>query len=251
MLRSLYTAGTGMITQRAKMDVIINNITNMDTIGYKNDQVITRSFSDLLLDRLNDPAILNQTRVGGLGTGIHVDELVMDFKQGPLEQTDNKTDMAIVGPGYFCVNTPQGMRYTRAGNFQVNNQGMLLTQEGYQVLGQNGQALRVGSGDFTVNDDGSVFANGQQVGALRIVQFADEGVLRKVGDNLLAPYNNEQPAIAQNIMIKQGFTEGSNVEAAREVADMMMTNRVYESSQRMLRMIDESLSKTVNEIAKF
>lgn len=253
MLRSLYIAGTGMMTQRAKMNVVINNITNVDTAGYKKDVVVTRSFEDMLLDRLNDPSILNQRRVGPLAPGVHVDEKVTDFKQGPIEITDVDTDMAITGDGFFVVRTPQGnVQYTRAGNFITDPAGNLLTQEGYAVLGQGGAPINVGTGGFTVRQNGAIFgAEGQQLGMLQIVQFTDNGILRKAGDNCYVPYNGEQPQAAQNYAIEQGMLEGSNLDTAREVAEMMLTQRVYESSQRMLQMVDESLEKTVNQIAQF
>lgn len=252
MLRSFYIATTGMLTQRSKMDVIINNITNTDTSGYKKDQVVTRSFEDLLLDRLNDPSILNRgTYVGGQNTGIYVDELVTDFTQGPMEGTGLQTDLAITGDGFFCIQTPEGVRYTRDGNFQVDANGNLLTQDGYYVLGENGGMLNVGTGDFSVKSDGSIFADDRQVGKLLIVQFSDNAILRKAGGNLYYPYNGEQPVAKQNATVEQGMLEGSNLDLGREMAEMLMTNRVYESNQRILRMVDESLSRTVNDIAKF
>lgn len=251
MLRSFYIAGTGMVTQRSKMNVVINNITNMDTSGYKSDQVLTRSFPDLLLDRLNDSSILNSYYVGPQNTGIYVDELSTNFAQGPAEQTDVQTDLMLAGDGFFVVQTPGGVQYTRAGNFTVDSQGILKTQEGFQVLGIGGP-INVGTENFTVREDGTVYnAEGALVGTLRIVQFEDNGVLRKMGNNNYVPYNNEQPAAAVGTKVMQGMLEGSNVDSARVVAEMMLTQRVYESSQRMLQMIDSSLEKTVNEIARF
>ncbi len=251
MLRSFYIAGTGMLTQRSKMDIIINNITNSDTVGYKKDQVISRSFGDMLLDRLNDPSVLTQTYVGGQNTGVYVDELSTDFKQGPIEPTEQQSDLAITGDGFFSIQTPNGVRYTRSGNFQVDANGTLLTQEGYYVMGQNGGMINVGTGDFTVKGDGTVFVNGQAVNKIQVVQFADTGVLRKAGDNLYYPNGGAQPQVMNNPSITQGALEGSNTEIGREMADMLMTNRAYESSQRILKMVDESLAKTVSEIGRF
>lgn len=252
MLRSFYIATTGMLSQRSKMDVIINNITNSDTSGYKKDQVITRSFDDLLLDRLNDPSILNRnTYVGGQNTGIYVDELVTDFASGPMEDTGLQTDLAINGEGFFSIQTPQGVRYTRNGNFQVDANGNLLTQDGYYVLGENGGMINVGTGAFSVKSDGSIFVGGRQAGKLLIARFTNTDVLRKAGGNLYYPYNGEQPTAIQNPAIAQGMLEGSNLNIGREMSEMLMTNRVYESNQRILRMVDESLSRTVNDIAKF
>lgn len=254
MLRSLYIAGTGMITQRSKMDVITNNIANIETVGYKRDQMISRSFSDLLLEQINDddPYIINQREeVGPLNTGTHIDEVVTDFSQGSLEETGEQTDLAIQGDGYFSVLTPQGIRYTRSGNFAADSNGDLVTQEGYYVLGQDGGRLHVGTGDFTVSSTGAITAEGQTVGTIRLVAFEDQTVLRKAGENLYTTYNNAQPAQVTNASIKQGYLEGSNVDMATEMVEMLATNRAYESNQRIVKMVDESLGKTVNDLAKF
>lgn len=260
MLRSFYIAGTGMITQRQKMDVIINNVTNTDTTGYKKDQVISRTFDDLLLNRLNeDPNILNtrtgtrligDREVGPQNTGVQVDELVIDWSPGPLESTGRQTDVAITGDGFFAIQTPAGERYTRAGNFQVDSNGTLLTASGDYVLSRNGGPINVGTGDFAISQNGTVYVDQQPVGALRIVQFADNGVLRKEGGNLFYSVGGG-PQLMANPTVEQGLLEGSNLDVGREMAEMLQTNRVYESSQRMLRMVDESLEKTVNQIGQF
>lgn len=247
MIRSFYIAGTGMMTQRSKMDVVINNITNADTVGYRQDQLITRSFPDLLLDRLNDPSIVNQTYVGPQNTGVHVDEIVIDFSRGTPEPTEEMSDLAIMNEGFFTVQTPDGIQYTRAGNFQVDVNGTLLTQEGYYVLGQNGQPINVGTYGFQVDGQGYIYnAEGQQINRLNIVTFEDLNALRKVGNNNYVPYGGAQPIAVENPGVMQGYIETSNVDIAKTVADMMLTQRVYESSQRILQMTDESLAKTMD-----
>ncbi len=254
MLRSFYIAGTGMMTQRAKMDVVINNITNGDTVGYKNDKVITRSFQDMLLERLHDPNFISRRQVGPQNTGLYVDELVTNFAQGSPQTTNIATDMMINGEGFFTIQTPEGIQYTRAGNFATNAAGDLLTQDGNYVLGQGGGRINLGPGGparMVVNPDGTITVDGVQRARLQIVEFEDTNVLRKMGNNNFVPYNNAAPRQAQNSSVQQGAIEGSNVEMGQEVTEMLMTNRVYESSQRILRMTDESLSRTVNDIAKF
>jgi flagellar basal-body rod protein FlgG len=253
MIRSFYIAGTGMMTQRSKMDVIINNVTNIDTVGYKQDQLVTRSFEDLLLDRLNDPSIINRTTyVGPQNTGVHVDEMVIDFQTGAPQETGEMTDLAIQGEGFFTVETPDGVQYTRAGDFWVDQNGNMMTQEGYYVLGQGGGRLNVGTEGFVVATNGTIQnMQGQQIGALQIVTFENLDVLRKTGNNNFIPYDGSAPAAAQNTEVKQGYVEGSNVDTARVMSDLLMTNRVYEASQRMLQMVDSSLEKKLNKIGSF
>lgn len=244
MLRCFYIPGTGMVTQRERMNVIINNITNVDTTGYKSDVVLSRSFSDMLLERYNDPNLLGQREeVGPLSTGIHVDEVYTMFENGgPIEQTDELTDVAITGDGFFCVETAEGERYTRSGSFQRNQFGDLLTKDGQYVLGYQGR-VNVGTGDFYISSDGSVFVDGQVTNRLRVAQFQDVEGLRKQGNNLYYHLNNEVPANMQNAAVLQGALEGSNVDVGYEMSSMMMTSRAYESNQRMLKMVDATIEK--------
>ena len=252
MIRSLYIAATGMMTQRSKMDVTTNNIGNADTTGYKTDQMVSRSFKDMLLERINDPAVLSaRAEVGPLNTGTHIDEIVTDFTSGPQEETGETTDLAIQGDGFFCIQAPQGTAYTRSGNFYVNAAGDLVTQEGYYVLGENGGKIHTGGTDFTVSEDGTVRVDGNAAGKIKVVQFKDMTSLRKMGDNLYMSYNNETPAQAANPVVKQGYLESSNVDIATEMVNMMTINRAYESNQRIVMMVDGTLDKAVNELARF
>jgi flagellar basal-body rod protein FlgG len=252
MIRSLYIAATGMITQRSKMDVITNNVANADTTGYKSDRMISRSFEDMLLERIGDPSVVSlRPEVGPLNTGTHIDEIMTDFSGGSLEETGETTDLAIQGDGFFCIQTPQGVAYTRSGNFYVNAEGDVVTQEGYYVLGKNGGRIHTGTASFTVSEDGTFWVDGNMAGSLRIVQFNDTAALRKTGDNLYVSYNNEQPTQVEAPVVRQGFLESSNVDIATEMVDMLTVSRAYESNQRVIKMVDGTLDKAVNELARF
>lgn len=250
MLRSLYIAATGMLVQRKKMDVITNNITNIETTGYKRDQLISRSFKDMLITRINDPAVVNySTPIGNQNTGVHIDEVSTDFSQGNMEDTGKLTDLALQGPGFFTVSTPGGERYTRDGSFGVNSEGYLVTSDGNYVMGVSGK-IRVGTGKFNVSGQGVVTVNGTPAGKLKIVTFADAKGLRKEGNNLYANYNAQTVATTAETSVKQGYLEGSNVDIAREMVDMISVSRLYDTNQRMVKMLDQSLDKAVNEVGR-
>lgn len=249
MLRSFYIAGTGMLAQRTKMSVLTNNLTNIDTTGYKKDIVVSRSFKDLLILGSNDPSLLRKTAVGFQNTGVHVDQLVTIFSQGNLESTSRMTDVALQGEGFFVVETPQGLRYTRDGSFSVGTDGYLVTNDGHYVSGTNGN-IYVGSGTFSIDEQGYVTVDGQGAGRLRIAAFDDLSGLRKTGDNLYINYSGQPVRDAVNVKVKQGFLESSNVDMATEVVNMVEISRAYELNQRVLKMVDESLSKTVNEVGR-
>lgn len=250
MVRGLYIAGTGMVAQRKSMDVIMNNAVNVETVGYKSDKVISQSFKDRLIDRINDPSILNiDSSVGYLNAGVHVDELVIDFTQGSLDGTGKNTDVALTGDGFLCVQTPEGERYTRAGNFVVDAQGYLCNTDGYRVLGANNAPMRVGQGEFTIDSLGNITADGRNVGQMKLVKFQDNAALRKQGDNLFYNYGNSAMSGYEGT-VQQGYLEMSNADTADVMVDMMTVYRVYESNQKMLQIIDESVGLAVNQIGK-
>ncbi|MDR0249152.1 MAG: flagellar hook-basal body protein [Oscillospiraceae bacterium] len=284
MLRGLYTAGTAMMAQNRRMDVITNNIVNMETAGYKADSMVTQSFRDMMISRLNDPSVYRYSYVGPHNTGIHIDTIKTSFSQGPLMETNHTTDLALDGDAFFVVEyTPRTLvpptredladpdyepeyeygdeeeRYTRAGNFAVDAEGYLVTPGGLYVLGQGGR-IWVGTVDFQVDSAGTVYVNGEEADTLRLARFEDNGVLRKEGANLfyaqqgLTDEDGEELDIEPEevtVTVKQGFLEGSNVDAARETVRMMEAYRHYEINQRIVQIFDEVLGRSVNEIAKF
>jgi flagellar basal-body rod protein FlgF len=244
MLRSLYISASGMLAQRRTMDVLTNNLANLDTIGYKRDSLMSRSFADVLLSRINDPEG-NDGAIGPMNWGVHPDEIATDFGQGPLEGTGRAADLALAGDGFFVVETPQGLRYTRSGNFQVDGAGYLCTSEGYYVRGTNGR-IHVGSQDFAVDLTGNITSPGGNY-KLQIVQFANNAVLQKEGDNL---YSGPAVAALAQCDVLQGFLEGSNVDLSGEMVNMITVSRNYEANQRMVTMLNGTLEKTVNEVGR-
>lgn len=248
MLRSLYISGTSMLTQQKRMDVVTNNIANIQTTGYKRDNPVMRSFSDMLISKINDPGDQSTGEIGSLNTGVYVDQIATSFENGSLEQTGKESDLAIQGNGFFAVETAGGERYTRDGSFLVSSDGYLITGSGNYVLGENGR-IKVGSDPFTVDSTGTVAVDGKSVGALKVVTFSDLNSLQKTGDNLYVSKSG-QAAKAEDFTVMQGYLEASNVNIAEEVVELMTTYRSYETNQRVIQMIDESLGKSVNEVGR-
>jgi len=260
MVRGLYIAGTGMLLQRRKMETITNNITNAETTGYKKEFNVAHSFDEVLTRRINDVhrapgapglppgrTVLN-SMVGPLNLGTQVDQLYIDFDQGSLEGTERSTDLALVGDAFFVVQTEDGERYTKAGHFYLDSEGFLVDGEGHFLLGENGP-INVRGLDFYVDTNGNVFTPEGFVDTIRVVSFEDNEQLRRQGSSLF--YSLEEPMAAANpYTIAQGFLEMSNVDIGREMVDMLAMYRTYETNQRMLTMIDETVGKAVNEIGR-
>jgi flagellar basal-body rod protein FlgG len=232
-----------MLAQREKMDIVTNNIINVDTTGYKKDTLITKSFKDMMIQSMSGQDI------GLQNTGIHVDDVFTSFDQGDLEQTDRLSDVALEGDGFFVVNTSDGIRYTRDGAFAVTSGGYLVNSEGNYIQGANGN-IYVGSGDFTIDEQGYVTVDGQTVNKLLLVTFDDLTGLEKVGSNMFAQGSAGAPQEATDCKVKQGSLESSNVDMSEEMVTMVELNRAYQVNQRVLTMLDQSLSKTVNEVGK-
>lgn len=246
MIRGQYAAGTGMMTQRRKMEVITNNIVNAETTGYKKEMLVSQSFDDVMLRKINDTGERSR-EIGPYNFGVQSDQIYLSFDSGSFEESGVQTDLAIVGDAFFAVQTPNGERYTRSSTFTVDSEGYLINPDGYYLLGQNGLLL-VGTGKFSIDEKGTIaLEDGTVVDTLRLVSFEDNSVLRKQGDSL---YQAPEGTALQNddALLKQGFIENSNVEIAREMVDMITVYRCYEANQKILTMIDEIAGKAVNEI---
>lgn len=225
-----------MLAQTQRLNQVTNNLANVDTTGYKKDNV---TFWEMLYTASD-----NRQRVG------KALRVISDHQQGTNEMTGNPLDLAINGKGFFKIQTPQGVRYTRGGNFQLNNQGQITTPNGQLLLGQGGPIVVDGT-EVVVARDGSVIVDGENVNQLTVVTFTDTNNLEKEGANLFRLKDeNVQEEIAQNIDIQQGFLEGSNVTVVTEMAEMIDLHRAYESQQRVIRTIDDIDDQAIRRVGK-
>ncbi len=249
MSGDLYLLSAGALLQQMRMDTISNNLANVSTTGYKQDKIVFRNNPELPAPETElTPLPITDQVISPYTPPM---EQVLDFTQGPLQKTDNPLDVAIEGRGFFKIETPQGIRYTRRGSFVINEKGVLSTPEGYPVLGQGGP-ITIDQGKVVIHHDGTVTVNGEESGQLEIVDFSQPYELKRQGETLFAPTNDssitEMPA--DGATISQGFVEGSNVEAIREMTEMIETLRVFEAYQKVIRSVDDATAKTVNEVGK-
>lgn len=257
MIRSLYTAISGMISQEAKQDVITNNISNAETTGYKSDNLVIKKFDDVLIENCdkisggkNVPTV-----IGSLSFGAQLDGTNTTYTQGDLEETDKPTDFAVNGPGFFNVSRQGKMGntqtyYTRDGNFHVDNKGYLVTSDGDNVMGTNlatnkVEPIKVDNATITLDANNNISLNGKQTYKFKMSDFNNYQSLKKVGDNL---YNGATPNGNQNFSVKQNNLEKSNVNVTNEVINMMSVMRSFESDQKVIASIDETLDKAVNDV---
>lgn len=253
MLRGLYTSASGMLAESMRVDQLANDLANVNTNGYKRDQAVFRTFPQLLLSRIGEnstislphgeiPVPMNRSqRIGQLGTGVQLERIYTNTQPGPLAETGNALDLAIVGDGYFVIQTPQGQRLTRDGAFQLNSDGILVNYDGYAVMGTAGPIQILGQ--LLVQEDGTVLSDGQNVDRLLIVDAAD---LTKQGHNLFTG----DPAPAGEYQIRQGFIERSNVNSVRSMVELIEATRAYEANQKAIWAQDETLGKAISEVGR-
>jgi len=251
MIRGLYSAVAGMVTDLMRMESVSHNLSNLETPGYKQRLATTSDFSSLLLARLSGGGSAAQpggTTVGTIGTGVTVDEVVTDWSEGSLKQTENLTDLALSGEGFFKLQTPDGVRYTRDGSFHRDADHRLGSADGYPVLGLNGP-LTLPDGELLVAEDGTVTVNGTVVDQLDIVTFDQLNGLVQEGKNLFsAPAGTNGKASQARVL--QGYLEESNVNPTLAMLEMMSVARAYEASQRMVQAQNRVLEKAVSEVGR-
>lgn len=248
-----------MLVQQHRLDVISNNLANVTTPGYRADRTVIRAFPDMALYRVDDGAGTGSGRpapVGRLGTGAFMEGTVLSLEEGPLETTGNPLDAAIVGEGFFLVETPAGQRLTRDGGFTVDGEGRLVTRDGHPVLDRNGQpivAVQAGqpAGVAHIDAAARLWVGGQQVAELAVVSVNNPALLRKEGGNRFAPTDGSGPVfVLDDVRLEPGHREGSNVGAVTEMVRIISAFRAYEAAQRTVQAHDDLLDRAVNEVGR-
>jgi flagellar basal-body rod protein FlgG len=258
MIRGLYTSASAMLAGVMQTDVVTNNIANVNTAGYKKDLAVSKEFREMLIYRINDPNVSKflpmppfppgMIPIGYLGTGAMVDNIYTSQEQGSVRNTGNPFDLAIMGEGFFTVDTSGGLRYTRNGSFALNANRELVTITGDRVLGENGPVILEGK-KINVDEAGGIYSDGVFVDRLRMATFADLNVLEKQGDSYYKPSQTADELPMKGI-VQQGFIEGANVNTVKEMVNLINVFRTYEANQKIVLAQDETLGKAVNEVGK-
>lgn len=241
MSGAIYKAASGAMLQQMRLDVLSNNLANLNTSGFKADQPVFK----VATDKETTTGPQNNVKLTPYALPM---EFVTNFSAGPLQNTGNKLDVAILGSGFFEVQTPEGLQYTRSGHFTVNERGVLSTPEGWPVMGQGGE-IAIDGASIQIGEDGQISVDGEVAGVIRVVAFDDQTALRKTGGNLFRSDNPAAgPADAQDYIISQGSLEASNVDAIRTMTEIIETMRVFETYQKVIRASDDATAKTVSEV---
>ncbi|MWC27219.1 flagellar hook-basal body protein [Paenibacillus sp. MMS18-CY102] len=287
MLRGLYTAAAGLTTQQRRHDTVTNNISNINTPGYKQTNEVTRSFPEMLL-ALTGTNDNSDKSIGKLATGVFAEESLSLQLQGDLTETKRSGDFGLSAniqvPGitfdasgkyvsdtgevtfqpqaFFTVEGQDGQpRFTRNGRFDLDQNGYLIMGDGSRVLGKNGQPVQFPAGvsmdDLQLTDDFRFInaVTGADTGqSLQLTKITDPNMLVREGDGkfrLVGDANLAEAVTAEDgVVVKQGYYERSNVDSAQSMVDLMAALRAYEANQKVVQFYDKSLEKAVNEIGR-
>ena len=238
-----------------KMETVANNLANVNTVGFKEDQpsfrevlsTAQRIVPESLEERFLSHEYLDDY-VGMDKSAVVVDEVGKNFEPGRMRVTGNDLDFALANDGFFTIATPQGERFTRAGNFQLDAGGRVVTNDGYPVLGTKGEII-IKEGLIQVNDSGQVSVDGIIQDSFRLVRFQNQDHLQKLGQGFYAPIDsNDLPIASDDIQIKQGMLEDSNVNSMLEMTRMITATRAYETVHRALSRIDKLDEKAISMV---
>ena len=253
MSGSIYMAATGALAYEKRLQMISNNLANVNTVGFKKDRGRFKAFElSEAVDNKNLPVSWRQSQAPEYWMQF---SSYTDFSSGENKKTGNPFDLALSGRGFFCIETPDGVRYTRRGDFTVNSDQVLVSHEGYPVMGRGGEIqIKIAKPsddirEFSVSEDGFVTVDGSQVDRLRIVDFTNSSGLEKAGHNFYRAVNPRTlEEMDEDFKVSQGFLELSNVDVVRMMTEMIEVLRGYESYQKTMRSIDDMNAKLINDV---
>lgn len=259
MIKSLWTAQTGMQAQQTKMDVTANNLANVSTNGFKGSRAV---FEDTLYQTIRQPGAITSAQTNlpsgmQIGTGVRAVATERLHTQGGLQGTENSRDLAINGRGFFQVLLENGeTAYTRDGSFQVDSNGQLVTSGGNPiepaiVIPENALSIDISkTGIVSITQPGNT--QSLQVGQLQLASFVNDAGLQSIGENLYletdasGPANQEMPGLNGLGSIYQGYVETSNVNVVSEMVNMIQNQRAYELNSKAIKTSDEMLARLTN-----
>ncbi|RII36161.1 flagellar basal body rod protein FlgG [Clostridium chromiireducens] len=256
MIRGFYTSVSGLIALQNEQEVTTNNIANVNNTGYKKRELTKSSFEDVMISNrqklVGDKYVKNN--IGNLNMGVKVNDVETVFTQGTFKATDSMTDFAIDGRGFFVARNPNGQEvYTRDGNFKINEQGYLITNDRCEVLGINSatgarEPIYIGNSKFSVDAENNVNIDGIGVThKMLTADFSDYNAMEPLGDNYITQQN---PIYNSTVNVRQNFLEGSNVDPSAELVKLMEIKRQFETNQKFVKMQDETVQKAASELGR-
>lgn len=249
MTKGFYNLTSGMLSQGRRMDVVANNMTNISTAGYKAEHYTDRTFDEVLVDRIGNKDKSVYQRMETYQSHILApDQLYTDFGQSSFEETRLPLDFAIQGEGFFAIQTLDGVAYTRAGSFTLDNEGYLCLSELGRVLDREGQPIQLPTDKLEADKEGNLStSSGEYLATLGVFMFEDNGALERTPYGL---FTGDGAQVNEDVTIHHKWIERSNVDMIKEMVKMMTTQRALQSAAQMSKIYDEVITRAVNDIGR-
>lgn len=249
MMKGFYNLTSGMLSQGRRMDVVANNMTNISTAGYKAEHYTDRTFDEVMVSRIGNiiksPYQTMETYQSHI---LAPDHLYTDFTQGSFEETRLPLDFAIQGEGFFAIQTEDGVAYTRAGSFTLDNDGYLCLSELGFVLDNEGNPIQLPTDKLDVDAQGNLSTKGgEYLATLGVYMFEDNGELERTPYGL---FTGDGAQINEQATILNKWVERSNVNMIKEMTNMMVTQRALQSAAQMSKIYDQVIQRAVNDIGR-
>lgn len=249
MIKGFYNLTSGMLSQGRRLDVVANNMTNISTAGYKAEHYTDRTFDEVMVSRIGNkiktpyqPLETYQSYI------LAPDELYTDFSQSSFEETSLPLDFAIQGEGFFAIETLDGVAYTRAGSFTLDNEGYLCLSELGRVLDREGNPIQLPTDKLEVDKQGNISTKtGEYLASLGVYMFEDNNALERTPYGL---FTGDGAQINDEAVIHHKWVERSNVNMVKEMVNMMSTQRALQSASQMSKIYDQVITRIVNDIGR-
>lgn len=253
MYQGFYNLASGMLTQSRNLNVISNNMVNVQTPGYKRDKMTSRTFDEEMLYRTGRQSKEGAQEMGVTSKIRTAQETHVNYEQGSFEQSGGIYDFALSGNGFFCVDTPNGVGYTRNGSFQVDNEGYLLLNGVGRVQGVGGP-IQIDNENFSVDSSGVIQivdedGDLREAGTLRIVDFEDYTQLHKEDYGTFSTNQAPREVQGETTVLWQ-MLEKSNIDMVEEMTSMMTSQRALQSAAQVLKMYDQVMSKSATDVGR-
>ncbi|MHB8861117.1 MAG: flagellar hook-basal body protein [Pirellulaceae bacterium] len=244
----LYMSAAGADSQSHRMEVLSHNMANVDTPGFKEELAVLQARDSRAVH--DGTAHAGDGSIDDLGSGVSMVETLTNFAEGTLKQTASRWDMAIRGEGFFIVENEGQQFLTRAGDFHVNADGMLMTQQGYRVLSAAGMPIQINPGMYSMLHKDGYLEHSGAGDHLALVKPRSMGDLARAGDNLFRPLGPTQPVDPTERHVESGFLEISGVRPTNTMMELIETSRMYEANIRMIQNHDQTTGSLVKRILR-
>jgi len=247
MFKGFYNLTSGMLSQGRRLDVVANNMTNVSTTGYKAEHYTDSTFQEHIMSRVGNKDKSNSAELGGSSYILATSRLYTDYSQGYLEPTGMPLNFALEGDGFFSIQTPEGVAYTRSGNFSLDEQGYLCLPPEGRVLNTNGSTIQLGTDQINADSLGNLYAkDGSVLGKLGVYTFPDNAQLSQNARGLFTG----QGAQAADTPVSWKALEHSNVDLVQQMVTMMSSQRALQSAAQLSKMYDQVMTKVTNDIGR-